>query len=91
MYHFGRSWDRKPCYPEAAQNNGRQTDGSDSDMCFGNQNAGCADPGNWNGQDSLGNPFPVYYTIAQCADREMRIAYSIYFKHVSRTILEGTC
>ncbi|KAL9949944.1 hypothetical protein ACHAP6_000693 [Verticillium nonalfalfae] len=80
MYHFGRSWDRKPCYPEAGQTDGVKTDGVDSDLCFSSQNGGCADPGPWNGVNSPGNPFPVYYTVRQCNDNEWRVAYSIYYK-----------
>lgn len=80
MYHFGRSWGRAPCYPEAAEINGVQVQGVDSDLCFSSQNGGCADPGPWNGPNSPGNPFPVYYTVRQCNDNEWRVAYSIYFK-----------
>ncbi|KAM6510935.1 hypothetical protein FSOLCH5_011382 [Fusarium solani] len=80
MYHFGRSWDRAPCYPEAAETNGEQVQGHHSDECVGNQNDGCADPGPWNGVNSPGNGFPVYYTVRKCGDNEWRVAYSIYFK-----------
>ncbi|KAH6885196.1 hypothetical protein B0T10DRAFT_492168 [Thelonectria olida] len=80
MYHFGRSWGRAPCYPEAAEINGVQVQGVDSDLCFSSQNGGCADPGPWNGVNSPGNPFPVYYTVRKCNDNEWRVAYSIYFK-----------
>ncbi|KAH8721787.1 hypothetical protein BGZ61DRAFT_530302 [Ilyonectria robusta] len=80
MYHFGRSWDRAPCYPEAAETDGVQTQGADSDFCFAAQAEGCADPGPWNGANSPGNGFPVYFTVRQCNDNEWRVAYSIYFK-----------
>ncbi|KAM5344439.1 hypothetical protein ACJ41O_012975 [Fusarium nematophilum] len=80
MYHFGRSWDRKPCYPEAAEINGEKVEGVDSDICFNSQSGGCADPGEWQGVNTPGNPFPVYYTVRKCNDNEWRVAYSIYFK-----------
>ncbi|RSL50328.1 hypothetical protein CEP54_011985 [Fusarium duplospermum] len=68
MYHFGRSWDRAPCYPEAAEINGEQVQGHHSDECIGIQNEGCADLGPWNGVNSPGNGFPVYYTVRNDGD-----------------------
>ncbi|KAF1999782.1 hypothetical protein P154DRAFT_554604 [Amniculicola lignicola CBS 123094] len=82
MWHFGRPLGQNPCYPEAAETNGRQTDGNSPDSGI-NPSRGCADPGPWTGQNSQGNPFPVYYTIKQCSANDMRIGYSIYFKHDS--------
>ncbi|KAM6509687.1 hypothetical protein FALCPG4_017334 [Fusarium falciforme] len=80
MYHFGRSWDRAPCYPEASEIDGEQVQGHHSDECVGNQNDGCIDPGPWNGVNSPKNGFPIYYTVRKCSENEWRVAYSIYFK-----------
>jgi hypothetical protein len=57
----------KPCYPEAAVVNGRQTDGNNQDNCIF-INSGCRDPGPWNGENSQGSDFPVYYTLRHCTD-----------------------
>ncbi|CAI6339787.1 unnamed protein product [Periconia digitata] len=81
MYHFGRPRHQTPCYPQAGQTNGRQTNGSPTTAC-GDLGKGCADPGPWKGQNTLGNPFPVYYTVKEC-NKKVRVAYSIYYSHDS--------
>ncbi|KAI9774236.1 MAG: hypothetical protein M1839_001738 [Geoglossum umbratile] len=84
MFHFGRPHGATPCYPEAAERDGVQADGSDTDLgIWANLGKGCAYAGDWNGAMSPGNPFPVYYTIKQCSPSEYRVSYNIYFKHDS--------
>ena len=80
MYHFGSPRGMTPCYPEDAEYNGIQVDGNPATLCT-DLGKGCRDPGKLNGRNTQGNPFPVYYTIAVCGGK-VRVAYSIYFKHV---------
>ncbi|KAI6226691.1 hypothetical protein M3Y95_00647400 [Aphelenchoides besseyi] len=77
MFFFGKPRGNKPCYPEAAEHNGQQTNGVNQDNgVHANLNKGCADPGN----NRKGNPFPVYYSTNKCDNNHYRIVYSIYFK-----------
>ncbi|KAF8466311.1 hypothetical protein BDZ91DRAFT_657955 [Kalaharituber pfeilii] len=84
MWHFGRPRGFKPCYPQDAVQNGVQTDGNAPDFGFRPLlNNGCSDPGEWNGPNSQGNPFPIYFSVTQCQPHEYRVTYSIYFRHDS--------
>ncbi|CAF0986470.1 unnamed protein product [Didymodactylos carnosus] len=78
MWHFGRSWNRKPCYPDSATQDGKgghiQTDGTPADIFLTGR--GCNDPGDWKGPRTWGNPFPTYYTTKYCPkDNSWRITY----------------
>lgn len=82
MWHFGRPRGMKPCYPEdAVQADGSQTNGNDPQYQT-NIGKGCADTGDWHGQNSQGKPFPTYYTVSRCSD-SWRVTYYLYFKHDS--------
>ncbi|KAI5804765.1 hypothetical protein DFH27DRAFT_590732 [Peziza echinospora] len=85
VLHFGRPHGYKPCYPSPAVSaDGSQTNGTPADGgIWGKLNPGCGDPGDWRGQNTAGNPFPVYYTVEKCGSGEYRVAYSVYFSHDS--------
>lgn len=79
LWHFGKSWGNKPCYPSAALSpEGQQwgVDPSGFDHLWPNAGAGCPDPG----PDGWSNPFPTYFTVSSCNQEEIRVAYHIYFK-----------
>jgi len=91
MYHFGAPRGKTPCYPEDAEYNGVQVDGNDpgpGDYCT-NLGKGCRSPGPLTSRNAQGAPFPVYYTIKECSGR-VRVAYSIYFRHVSVHLSSST-
>jgi len=75
------------CYPEAAETNGQQTNGHDQDSCgfaYTPIDKYCHSSVPFAGAKTPGAPFPTYYGMKFCPnDHSWRVAYSIYFDHVS--------
>nr|XP_036587773.1 uncharacterized protein CTRU02_02689 [Colletotrichum truncatum]KAF6798715.1 hypothetical protein CTRU02_02689 [Colletotrichum truncatum] len=77
MWFFGQAMNQPPCIPTWAISNNQQTPGSD--LCaWPNAGCNCRKPGV--GIVNQAPEFPVYYSYNKCNDREVRVAYNLFYE-----------
>lgn len=78
MWFFGQTLGNPPCYPTAALDSDNDQVAS-GNLCFWpNSGCNCRNPDVPVG--NAGPSFPVYFSFKQCTDKEIRVAYNVFYE-----------